>query len=221
MAGRRKKPTKRKKGKKTELDESKLKKIIDKKLINAMSHPAREHVLATLNERVVSPNEVAKEIGVDVNYISYHFEELEKNGFSELVGVEPRRGFEEHFYRAQATFLIDDRECARLPASMRSAVGADLCQSILDDAIRALKAGTFAARDDVHVSWSPILIDEKGFGDLSAILNEALGKVRAVQIESTKRLAETGEAPIPATVGIVGFQTPDPALQTAGASVTT
>lgn len=208
MAGRKKKATKRRRGKKTELDESKLKKIIDPRLINAMSHPARVHVLVTLNERVASPTEVADEICVEPNYISYHFEELLKNDFIELVGVEPRRGFEEHFYRAKATFLIDNRECARMPAPLRSAVSTDLFQSILAEVVDALKAGTFDARPDRHLSWIPLLVDEKGWRDLCAILDEAMEKVLVVQAKSAERMAATGEEPISATVAIMDFETP-------------
>src|SRR6266516_3023659 len=173
------KATTKKVGKRTTLDETKLKKIIDERLIFAISHVVRAHVLAVLNEQIASPSEVGKGIGVDVTYISYHFEKLEEIGFIELVRVEPRRGVDEHFYRAKKTFLIDDRECALLPASVKSAMSADLFQSILDDVVRALMAGTFAAGNDPHVSWTTKHVDEKGFSDLDALLVETLQKVFA------------------------------------------
>jgi hypothetical protein len=184
-----------------------LKKIVDQRLIDGLSHPIRGHVLSVLNERIASPAEVAQEVGVDVNYINYHFEKLREIGFIELAWIEPKRGAKEHFYRAKTAFFIDDRECALLPASIRSAISADLFQSILDDVVRALKAGTFAC-DDVHVSWTTRRVDAKGFGDLNALLLETLERALAIAGESAERLANTCEEAIPTTIAMLGFETP-------------
>jgi DNA-binding MarR family transcriptional regulator len=185
-----------------------LREILDQRLIDALSHPVRGHALAVLNERVASPVEVAREIGVDVNYVSYHFDQLEKKGMIELVRLEPRRGVREHFYRAKETLLIESHECAQMPPSMKLAVSADLFRSIQDDAIRALQAGTFAARDDVHVTWMPKHVDAKGFSDLNRLLTETLERALAIAAESAERLARTGEEAIPTTVAMLGFETP-------------
>jgi predicted transcriptional regulator len=90
--------------------EGRLRKVLDLKLTKALAHAMRGHILAVLNERVVSPNEIAKELGMDVAYVSYHFRVLRDDyGLIEQVSAADRRGSQEHFYRAdfdQVTLMI-------------------------------------------------------------------------------------------------------------------
>lgn len=195
-------------GNRARLDDARLKRFINAKLIDAISHPVRAHVLTVLNERVSSPNKVAKEIGVDVNYVSYHFRELKDRGFIELVRTEPRRGATEHYYRAKAPLMFDDREWEQLPVSIKPTMSADLLRWILADAVAALKAGTFDAGANKHMSRIPLLVDEQGWKELSAALNEALERVLAIESASAKRLAETDREAIPAMVAMMNFGTP-------------
>ena len=80
--------------------EGRLRQILDLRLIKALAHPMRGHIIAVLGERVVSPNDIAKELGMDVAYVSYHFRVLrDDHGLIEQVATSDRRGFTEHFYR--------------------------------------------------------------------------------------------------------------------------
>lgn len=80
--------------------EGRLRQVLDLKLIKALAHAMRGHIVAVLNERVASPNDVAKELGMDVAYVSYHFRVLRDDyGLIEQVSTSDRRGFTEHFYR--------------------------------------------------------------------------------------------------------------------------
>jgi predicted transcriptional regulator len=81
--------------------EGRLRQVLDLKLTRALAHALRGHIVAVLNERVVSPNEVAKELGMDVAYVSYHFRVLRDDyGLIEETSASERRGSREHFYRA-------------------------------------------------------------------------------------------------------------------------
>ena len=200
----------KKMGKRTTIDESKLKRFMDPRLVFALSHAVRAHVLMVLNEEVSSPTAVGKGIGVSAAYINYHFEELEREGLIELVKVEPRRGAKEHFYRAKTTLFFDDREWERLPEAFKSGITGDMLRSIYDEVAEALEAGTFTARDNMHLSWVSMPLDAKGFHDLGMLLLETLEKVKAVKAESAERLAATGEEAIPTTVAMLGFETAGP-----------
>jgi len=197
-----------------------LKKVIDQRLIKALAHPLRAHIFAALNEREASPSGIGREIDRDPSKLNYHFEELEKCECIELARTERRRGAIEHFYRAKAKFFFDDREWERLPMTLKLDLSMTFVQAIVDDVVRATKAGTFDARDDRHVSWTPVLVDEKGMGDLSAALMEALKRVFAIQAESAERMAASGEKAIPVTVAMLGFETPSgaPPRETAAAT---
>jgi predicted ArsR family transcriptional regulator len=204
----RKTSARKRKGTRTKLDESKLKKFLDGRLIYAISHVVRAHVLAVLNEKIASPNELANEIGVDVNYISYHFEKLEEIEFIELVRTEPRRGFDEHFYRAKETIFLSSGEIEQLPLSFRVGTSSYWLKSIMVDAISALEAGTFDARNDRHLSWTPLRVDERGWSEASRTLDEALNRLLEIQQESAQRMAKLGEQAVPITVGITAFEMP-------------
>jgi DNA-binding transcriptional ArsR family regulator len=190
------------------LDEGRLRKVIDQRLIKALSHPLRAHLLATLNERLASPVELADEIGLDVAFLSYHVRVLRDFGCIELVETGQRRGATEHFYRARPVIYFDDLAWKQLPASLKADLTAEMIQSILSDMTRALRAGTFNAREDRHLSWTPVLLDEKGWADANAALLETLERVLAIQAESAERLAKASTPSIRATMSMVCFETP-------------
>jgi DNA-binding transcriptional ArsR family regulator len=80
--------------------EGRLRQVLDLRLTKALAHAMRGHIVAVLNERVVSPTEIAKELGMDVAYVSYHFRVLRDDyGLIEEVSASERRGSREHFYR--------------------------------------------------------------------------------------------------------------------------
>jgi len=80
--------------------EGRLRQVLDLRLTKALAHAMRGHIVAVINERVVSPNEIAKELDMDVAYVSYHFRVLRDDyGLIEEVSAAERRGSQEHFYR--------------------------------------------------------------------------------------------------------------------------
>jgi hypothetical protein len=190
------------------LAEMPLKRYMDQRLIDAISHPARAHVLATLNERIASPSEVAEEIGVDVKYLNYHFEELQRNDCIELVRTERCRGATKHYYRAKRTICFSNREWANLPASLRGGFSTYWLQAIARDATKALERGTFDARCERHLSWTPRRVDEQGWRDINAVLDEALDRILAISGESAERLEREGGSGIRISVAMTGFESP-------------
>ena len=60
----------------------------------------RARILAILNERVASPNEIAEMIDERLPNVSYHVRALLDLGCIELVDTAQRRGAIEHYYRA-------------------------------------------------------------------------------------------------------------------------
>ena len=77
---------------------------------------------------------------------------------------------------------------------------------MIDDVVGAIKGGTFAARDDVHMSWTPGVVDEQGWEEAVDLVNETLEQVIEIHAESAKRLAKSGEEGIPATVVLMNFE---------------
>ncbi len=124
----------------------------------------------------------------------------------ELVDTKQRRGAVEHFYRAMSRAILSDDEWAQLPKSLRSGMSASLVQGLIDDVAAAVRAGTFAARDEHHVSWTPVVVDEEGWRDLAEALSDTLERVFTIQAESAERIVESGEAGMSAAVAMIGYE---------------
>lgn len=192
-----------------ELSESgKLKTFFDRGLIKALGHPVREHILAVLNERIASGREIGEELGADVSSFYHHIEELEKLGCIERVESRPRRGAMEHFFRARKTLFFDDEAWEEMPESIKADFAASSLKFLLDDAMRALEAGTLNARDDRHVSWTPVALDARGWKEVVELLSQALARLGTIQEAAALRLAQGAASQMSASVGLLAFETP-------------
>lgn len=187
-----------------------LKTFFDRRLIKALGHPVREHILAVLNERIASASEISDEVGADVSSFYHHIDELEKLGCIERVATKQRRGAQEHFFRATTSLFFDDDAWQRLPGTVKSDQVAGNLRLLFDDVVTALKEGTLNARDDRHTSWSPGFFDEEGWQEAVDLMNATIERLCSIREAAAFRLAEAGERGMPATVAILAFETPSP-----------
>jgi DNA-binding transcriptional ArsR family regulator len=182
---------------------------VDLRLVKALAHELRVEILTILNERMASPNELAKELGEGLSQVSYHVKVLKDYETITLVKTEPRRGAVEHYYRATSRPFVSDRDWQQLPGSVRSSLSAELLELIQEDAIHALVEGTFDARADAHLTRNLALLDEKGWRDLMKGLGATQNLISKVQTESAVRLQKSGEEGIPVSVAVLGFELPE------------
>jgi DNA-binding transcriptional ArsR family regulator len=190
---------------------SKSKGAVDQRLVKALAHPLRVEILAILNERMASPNELSKELEEGLSQVSYHVKVLKDYECIELVKTEPRRGAVEHYYRATARAFLGDQDWQHLPDSVKPGVSTSVLKMAMDDIAGALEGGTFDARDDRHMSWTPGVVDEKGWKETVALVNRTLKEAVKIQSKSAARLAKSGEEGIPATLVLLHFEGLDPA----------
>lgn len=176
--------------------------------LTALAHPVRLHLLDVVSDRMISPAEFARERGEPVSKISYHFRALEKWGCIEMAEVKPVRGSTEHFYRLAGEGFHDDESWAELPDEVRRNLASIVLQFVAGRMSRAIQAGTFTARDDVHVTWQPVTLDEQGWKEVMAILLSAFNEVGKAEARAVKRLAQSDEDGLVATVAITGFESP-------------
>lgn len=182
--------------------------IIDPKLAKALANSLRVEILAVLSHRQISPVQFTREYGGRLSKVSYHFKVLEGYGCIELVEKVPRRGAVEHVYRSAKRPLLGDADWTKLPKSIQAGITGAILHDFLGRATAAIEAGTFDARDDRHFTWSPVLVDEKGWGELMEILKTALAQVTEVEERSSERLAKSGEKGISTTIALAGFESP-------------
>ncbi len=179
---------------------------IDQKLVKALAHPLRVEILTILNERMASPNELSKELEEGLSQVSYHVKVLKDFECIEMVKTEPRRGAVEHYYRATSRAYLTDRDWQALPDSIKPGMSASGLKMIIDDVVGAINGGTFTAREDVHVSWTPGVVDEQGWDESVDLVNETLEQLIKIHSGSAKRLAKSGEAGVPAATVLMNYE---------------
>lgn len=182
---------------------------VNQSLVKALAHELRVEILAILNERMASPNELAKELNEGLSQVSYHVKVLKDYNCIELVKTEPRRGAVEHYYRASSRAFLTDRDWRELPDTVRVGLSADLFQALVADAVDAMESGTFDERTDRHLSLTPLVLDAQGWEEVRDALDSTLKQVLNAHAESAKRLSKSGEEGLTASVSMLGYQTPD------------
>jgi len=181
---------------------------ITQQLAKALAHPLRVRILTSLHKGISSPNQLSQELGEPLGNVSYHVKTLLEYDCVELVKTEPRRGAVEHFYRATERAFFSASDWEKIPASARKGISGSVLEMIGHDASEALIAGSIDARTDSHVSRTPLVIDEKGWTELTELLSDTLNRAIEIQEESATRLAEDKADPIATKLGILHFESP-------------
>jgi DNA-binding transcriptional ArsR family regulator len=195
-------------GKKSSTERGGKSGILDARVVKALGHPVRVQALTILNERIASPNEIAKELDQTVGHVSYHVKVLKECECIELVDTAPRRGAMEHYYRATSRAFLDVSDWKSVPQSVRPGLSGSLLQTVFDDATTALTTGTFDKREDRHLSWTPMIVDDEGWEEIRKGLEEMLERVFEIQAAAAGRLTKANEPGIPVSVSMIGYETP-------------
>lgn len=187
---------------------TKRKDDVEQIVAKAFAHPLRVQILIILNERVASPNLLAQELDQSLNLVAYHVRVLEKYDCIELVDTKQRRGATEHFYRATRRQFLSDEEWSRMPDVLRPAVAGAVLQSIFGDIEEAVRSGTMN-EEDVHVSRSPMIVDEQGWEEAAKLLSDTLDQLLEIQAQASERLAKGEEKGVLSKVELLHFKSPD------------
>jgi hypothetical protein len=181
---------------------------IDQRLVRALAHPLRVQILEILTERVASPNWLSIRLDAGLSHVAYHTRALDKCGCLELVDTAQKRGATEHFYKASPGSFVGGRAWRQVPRAVLGGVSAATLQTFLDKAIAALEAGTLEGREDTIFRWMPLLLDQAGWEEVVAIMEEATNLVLAANRRSQDRLAKTGaRGGISTVIGLASFET--------------
>jgi hypothetical protein len=177
-----------------------------------LAHPVRVRVLEVLNERDMSPVEFCREgfapTEMDVSHVAYHFRELAEYGCLTVVEENKRRGSIEHVYRGIGRAYFSDTDWSEIAPEDKPRITRTVVQGLLARIEGAMMSETFDARDDRHLSWIAMKLDEQGWKEMVTALGAAFGEVEQIRNDAEKRLAESGDAPIPSTCAILGFPSP-------------
>jgi hypothetical protein len=121
---------------------------------------------------------------------------------------EARRGGVEHFYRATERAMFGTEAWQALPRSVRNHFSGVIFETYMERVIQAMEAGTLDASDERHFSWIPLRLDRQAWTEMISWLDGIFEGVTELQVQASLRMAKSGEEPIPATIGLAGFESP-------------
>lgn len=175
-----------------------------------VAHPLRSRCLTILADHPASPAEIARELGQPVANVAYHVRSLERMGAIELVRTRQVRGAIEHTYRAVTRPRMSDEECEATSPEEWTKFARLIFSVATANASTALDSGTIGNRPDLHVSRTPIRLDEKGWKELGEAYEGFAAEVLDIQEESVARLADKPSDPgIPVISFLSFFEMPD------------
>lgn len=187
--------------------------VVSQRLAKALAHPLRVQILVETNKHPMSATEFANKIGGGLrpSKAAQHFSYLAKLGCLELVETKTggkRRGGRERIYRAIQRSLFDDSVWASLPESLQGEVTHVTFSTYIERVAEAMAAGTIDARQDRHLTWTAMHLDQEGWDELIRRTDELFDFSLKLRIQAAMRLARSGEEPIPVTVAYACFESP-------------
>jgi DNA-binding transcriptional ArsR family regulator len=187
--------------------------VISPKLAKTLANPWRAQILAELSSRPMSPSQFVDEVGGELTNISRCFRQLAEWGYVEVVERKTgghRRGGVEHVYRSIQRAHFDSPSWELLPRYLREDISNSLLITFFTRLNDAIEAGTLDAEGDRHLSWDSPVLDRQAWKELTDRFDEVLDWLPELEAESARRMAESGEEPIPTTVGLAAFRSPKP-----------
>jgi DNA-binding transcriptional ArsR family regulator len=168
--------------------------VSDQDTIKALGHPLRVQILGVLDEREASPRELSDLLEEPLGNVSYHVRTLAGLGFLRLARTTARRGAIEHHYELVARPVISDAGWATLPNAVKNAVSRATLTDTARDIQSAARDGGFQ-RSDVHLSRTPVVLDEEGWAELSQAVDRLLADAARIEKRAVTRLKrKAGEA---------------------------
>jgi DNA-binding transcriptional ArsR family regulator len=181
--------------------------IDDPRFVKAMSHPLRVRILAMLDERQASPNQLAGWLGASLGTVAYHVRTLLQLGLIELVDETRVRGAVEHHYRSVARPTVTAEAWLEAsPIAKQAAVGSSL--EVIGEYARLSAAAGGFDRPDAQLRRLLLKLDARGFAQLSTAIEKLFERLDKIEADADKRLAKEppAEDVIEAGLGVLLFE---------------
>lgn len=181
--------------------------LIDPKILKAQSHPHRASILNILSEGPSSPSRMHRrmEDEASLRLISYHCQVLARSGLIELVEEKETGGRIEHIYRTLQRQHFNIEEWMAIDPLYRDPIITAILKQISEDTGRAMLEGKFSLIPDSHLSRSPLEVDEEGWSEVVAALDNALEAMLEAHGRSAERAQKSGDEKMPIRVVMMQF----------------
>src|SRR5215213_8383429 len=157
--------------------------IDDPRLVKALAHPIRLRILTILEERTSTPKELAAELGLPLENVSYHVRTLKDFGFIKLEKTRQVRGAVEHHYKLAARPEISNKLWEELPRIVREAMTDSQLSVVVQEIGAAAMQGGFD-RAEAHIFRNALVLDDAGVAEVNAILRDAEDRIEKASQEA-------------------------------------
>lgn len=173
----------------------------------------RIKIITELYQREMSPKQFFLEFGGgSISRVDKHFKKLVEYGWLRYLRSETgngRRGARENFYRATGLAFIDTETWRLLPYSMRVAISWRTFRLFAERVNEAMLPGTFSSLPGSAITCDVLALDQQGWDNVIAALDGLFGSLFEEQEDARLRMAHSGESPLLATLGLIGFESAD------------
>ena len=184
------------------------------RLARVFSSEVNLKIVTELGLREMSASEFVEQFGGgEIPEISRRFRVLAKHGWLVKVREETggkRRGGVQRVYRATRPAIFDTQTWAQVPDTIRKTFSWRIFEQLAEQVREAMDAGTFDARPDRHLTWTPVLLDQVGWEQVISTVDSAFYEVLAEEEKAKERLARSKQEPVIATVYLAVFESPVP-----------
>lgn len=183
--------------------------LVDPDIAVVTKDPLRVQIVSLATQRPIAPSEFSREVGIPLNVASYHFRELRKHGYLEIVAEVDVRGATKRMHIATKRAFLSDADWGALEEALRPGVAGQALQDFNLRVAQAMETETFYSRDDVRLYWVPIDLDEISWPEFVKLMVWACKEAGALSEDTVERRAN-GESQhsFPATFAIAGFPSP-------------
>ncbi len=178
---------------------------LEQAVVEAFADPVGQRIWQALVERTSTAGDLARAVGLPLDVVLDHLTNLCELGVTEVVA--PSADVARQEYRAVARPMLDTEQFARLPLAARRGIFGEILDDLLRHVETASASGGFD-RPDAHVSWTPLDLDEDGYGAVAAVMDEALARVIDIQAEVVERRSAgtAGPSAVRTEVGLLHFE---------------
>jgi DNA-binding transcriptional ArsR family regulator/DNA-binding MarR family transcriptional regulator len=158
----------------------------------ALSHPLRARLLSEfLGGRVASPAQLARKLKQSPQNVNYHVRQLFEWGCLELVVKRKRRGAIEHFYGFAQHPQYGTATSLALPPEERVEAARGALTAVLGEIVGSDASGLLDGQHDVHVTRTPLELDDRGWTELGPLMIDTLRGASATAASAATRAGVT------------------------------
>jgi AcrR family transcriptional regulator len=179
---------------------------LDPEAIRAATiQPVKHGALNILSRSEATVSTIAAALEVPESVVGDNLEAMARIGLVKLA----REGNErrEDLYRSDLG-EIHTEDWGRLSLAEREEISAQIRTMVDADLDRSIESGTFEQRPERVLVRAPLVVDEKGWHELSELQSATLSATLEIQARSKTRLAETKEEGIATRAVLMLFELP-------------